>query len=218
MPATTCWSRCRTAPGSSADQGVRGHLAVGSGRRRRPAGGGGRRSGLQAMQALHTLLESSDMLTSMAIMTPRLKGLRRMLGSTGSPYLRRDSTASHYLKLLMDVSSGRRTLGAASRWRSASTAKRWSWSRRSGSAPSWAPCGSASLRPDLGCLHRSLRFRTRCASPNYPLDRSGDPHLTGMRSTLRAHHADAFGVRTEPSRLAKSSGRDGAGPDASIAA
>jgi hypothetical protein len=58
------------------------------------------------MQALHTLLESSDMLTSMAIMTPRLKGLRRMLGSTGSPYLRRDSTASHYLKLLMDAVFG----------------------------------------------------------------------------------------------------------------
>ncbi len=56
-----------------------------------------------AMIAFHTLLGGSDMLAYLAMMTPRLIELRRVLKETGSIYLHCDPTASHYLKLLMDA-------------------------------------------------------------------------------------------------------------------
>jgi len=65
---------------------------------------GGRVS--QAMQALRTFLNESDMLAYLAMMAPRLVQLRRVLRATGSIYLHCDPTASHYLKLLMDAVFG----------------------------------------------------------------------------------------------------------------
>jgi site-specific DNA-methyltransferase (adenine-specific) len=56
----------------------------------------------EAMRAFRTLLGGSDMLAYLAMMAPRLVELRRVLKETGSIYLHCDSTASHYLKLLMD--------------------------------------------------------------------------------------------------------------------
>jgi len=56
----------------------------------------------EAMQAFHAYLGESNMLAYLAMMAPRLVELRRVLKSTGSIYLHVDSTASHYLKLLMD--------------------------------------------------------------------------------------------------------------------
>ena len=61
---------------------------------------GGRVS--QAMQGLRQLLGENDMLAYLAMMAPRLMELRRVLKPTGSIYLHCDSTASHYLKQLMD--------------------------------------------------------------------------------------------------------------------
>ena len=56
-----------------------------------------------AMRAFRTLLGGSDMLAYLAMIAPRLVELRRVLKDTGSIYLHCDPTASHYLKLLMDL-------------------------------------------------------------------------------------------------------------------
>jgi DNA modification methylase len=61
-----------------------------------------------AMQAFHRLLGGNDMMAYLAMMAPRLIELRRVLRNTGSIYLHCDSTASHYLKLLMDAIFGLR--------------------------------------------------------------------------------------------------------------
>src|ERR1035437_2083488 len=55
-----------------------------------------------AMQAFRTLLGENDMLAYLSMMAPRLIELRRVMKHTASIYLHCDSTASHYLKLLMD--------------------------------------------------------------------------------------------------------------------
>jgi DNA modification methylase len=61
---------------------------------------GGRVS--QAMQAFRSFLGESDMMAYLAMMAPRLAELRKVMKSTASIYLHCDSTASHYLKMLMD--------------------------------------------------------------------------------------------------------------------
>ncbi|QMV19978.1 site-specific DNA-methyltransferase [Granulicella sp. 5B5] len=55
-----------------------------------------------AMRAFKTLLGNTDMMAYLAMMAPRFVELRRVLKETGSIYLHCDTTASHYLKLLMD--------------------------------------------------------------------------------------------------------------------
>jgi len=60
----------------------------------------------QVMQAFHTFLDGTDMMAYLAMMAPRLVELQRVLKSTGSIYLHCDSTASHYLKMLMDAVFG----------------------------------------------------------------------------------------------------------------
>jgi DNA modification methylase len=65
---------------------------------------GGRVS--QALQGLHHILGSSNMMAYLAMMAPRLAELHRVLKSTGSTYLHCDPTASHYLKILMDAIFG----------------------------------------------------------------------------------------------------------------
>lgn len=67
---------------------------------------GGRVS--QAMQAFRQLLGKSNLLAYLAMMTPRLVELHRVLKPTGSLYLHCDSTASQYLKVLMDATFGPR--------------------------------------------------------------------------------------------------------------
>ena len=56
----------------------------------------------EAMRAFRKLLGTNDMLAYMSMMAPRLVELRRALKPSGSLYLHCDSTASHYLKLLLD--------------------------------------------------------------------------------------------------------------------
>lgn len=56
----------------------------------------------QYLQALRQMVGTNDMLAYITMMTPRLVELRRVLKLTGSIYLHCDSTASTYLKLLMD--------------------------------------------------------------------------------------------------------------------
>ncbi|HZL38124.1 MAG TPA: DNA methyltransferase [Tepidisphaeraceae bacterium] len=57
----------------------------------------------RAMLSLRSLLGTSDMLAYLSMMAPRLIELRRVMKRTGSIYLHCDTTASHYLKLLMDA-------------------------------------------------------------------------------------------------------------------
>lgn len=55
------------------------------------------------LQALRGVLKTSNMMAYLTMMTPRLLELHRVLKSAGSLYLHCDPTASHYLKMLMDV-------------------------------------------------------------------------------------------------------------------
>lgn len=56
----------------------------------------------EMIQFLHAHLGRNDMLAYLVMMTIRLRELHRVLKPTGSLYLHCDSTASHYLKILMD--------------------------------------------------------------------------------------------------------------------
>jgi site-specific DNA-methyltransferase (adenine-specific) len=58
---------------------------------------------VKILEALRGFLGTSDMMAYLTMMTPRLLELRRVLKETGSIYLHCDSTAAHYLKLIMDA-------------------------------------------------------------------------------------------------------------------
>jgi DNA modification methylase len=55
------------------------------------------------LETLYKLLGGSEMMAYLAMMTPRLMQLHRVLKPTGSLYLHCDPTASHYLKIVMDT-------------------------------------------------------------------------------------------------------------------
>lgn len=57
----------------------------------------------RALVALRDLLGSSEMMAYLAMMTPRLLELHRVLKPTGVLYLHCDPTASHYLKIALDM-------------------------------------------------------------------------------------------------------------------
>ena len=58
------------------------------------------------LQALRAFLGQNDMMAYLTMMAIRLAELHRVLKPTGSIYLHCDPTASHYIKLLMDVVFG----------------------------------------------------------------------------------------------------------------
>lgn len=60
------------------------------------------------LRALHDLLvdSDSDLLAYLTMMTPRLVAMHRALKAAGSLYLHCDPTASHYLKMILDVVFG----------------------------------------------------------------------------------------------------------------
>ena len=58
------------------------------------------------VRAMSSVLGKSDMMAYLVMMAPRLVEMQRVLKDTGSIYLHCDPTASHYLKLLMDVVFG----------------------------------------------------------------------------------------------------------------
>ena len=59
-----------------------------------------------AIEALLNLIDRNQMMAYLVMMTARLVELRRVLKSTGSLYLHCDPTASHYLKLILDMIFG----------------------------------------------------------------------------------------------------------------
>jgi hypothetical protein len=80
------------------------------------------------MQAFRTFLGDTDMLAYLSMMAPRLVELRQALKPTGSIYLHCDPTASHYLKMLMDVVFGPQNFRNEVIWKRTaahSAAKRW---------------------------------------------------------------------------------------------
>lgn len=58
------------------------------------------------LRAMRSFLGENDMMAYLAMMAVRLIELHRVLKMTGSLYLHCDSTASHYLKLLLDALFG----------------------------------------------------------------------------------------------------------------
>jgi DNA modification methylase len=77
----------------------------------------------QVLRALHAFLGNSNLMAYLAMMTPRLLELRRVLKPTGSIYLHCDPTASHYLKLIMDALFGARQFRNEIIWKRADTVK-----------------------------------------------------------------------------------------------
>ncbi len=59
-----------------------------------------------ALRAFRLILGDSNMMAYLTMMAPRLMELRRVLKPTGSLYLHCDPTASHYLKVLLDMVFG----------------------------------------------------------------------------------------------------------------
>ena len=60
----------------------------------------------EMLRAMRSFLRENDMMAYLSMMAVRLLELRRVLKPTGSLYLHCDSTASHYLKILMDAIFG----------------------------------------------------------------------------------------------------------------
>ena len=59
-----------------------------------------------AIEALLNLIDRNQMMAYLVMMTARLVELRRVLKPTGSLYLHCDPTASHYLKIMLDMIFG----------------------------------------------------------------------------------------------------------------
>ena len=59
-----------------------------------------------ALRAFRLLLGDNNLMAYLAMMAPRLVELHRVLKETGSLYLHYDPTASHYLKILLDMIFG----------------------------------------------------------------------------------------------------------------
>ena len=62
---------------------------------------------VEMLDALHDFLRQSPMMAYLAMMTPRLLELHRVLKPTGSLYLHCDPKASHYLKIVLDGVMGK---------------------------------------------------------------------------------------------------------------
>lgn len=73
------------------------------------------------MSGLYEIMRDTPMMAYLANMTARLIPLRRVLKETGSIYLHCDPTASHYLKVLLDVIFGKENFRNEIAW----TYRRW---------------------------------------------------------------------------------------------
>jgi len=78
---------------------------------------------VEMMEAFHSFLKNSPMMAYLAMMTPRLVELHRVLKDTGSLYLHCDPTASHYLRMLLDGVFGSENFRNEIVWKRADTVK-----------------------------------------------------------------------------------------------
>jgi len=82
----------------------------------------------ESLQAMRLIFGDTDMLAYLSMMAPRLQELRRVLKDTGSIYLHCDPTASHYLKMILDVVFGPKNFKNEIIWKRTSahsSSKRW---------------------------------------------------------------------------------------------
>ena len=70
-----------------------------------------------ALRAFNLILGDSNMMAYLTMMAPRLQELRRVLKPTGSLYLHCDPTASHYLKIILDIVFGVENFRAEIVWK-----------------------------------------------------------------------------------------------------
>ena len=87
----------------------------------------------QAIIAMRQMLGDTDMLAYLSMMAIRLIELRRVLKPTGSIYLHCDPTASHYLKIIMDMIFGIQNSRNEIVWKRATSGSSKSIARRFGS-------------------------------------------------------------------------------------
>jgi site-specific DNA-methyltransferase (adenine-specific) len=81
------------------------------------------------LQAMRGFLRENDMMAYLAMMAARMIELHRVLKPTGSLYLHCDSTASHYLKILLDAAFGHEGYRNEVTWKRTAThndSKTWS--------------------------------------------------------------------------------------------
>jgi len=71
----------------------------------------------ELMQAMEKIIGHNDMLAYLTMMTVRLIELHRVLKKTGSIYLHCDPTASHYLKIVLDVIFGKENFRNEITWK-----------------------------------------------------------------------------------------------------
>jgi site-specific DNA-methyltransferase (adenine-specific) len=82
----------------------------------------------EMLRAMRSFLGENDMMAYLAMMAVRLLELHRVLKPTGSLYLHCDSTASHYLKILLDAVFGPRNFKNEIIWKRTfahGSARRW---------------------------------------------------------------------------------------------
>lgn len=92
----------------------------------------GSRDVARLLASLHSFLGPSNMMAYLTMMTPRIVELHRVLKPTGSIYLHCDTTASHYLRLIMDTCFGMRNFRNEISWKRTAAhnnAKRWGRNR-----------------------------------------------------------------------------------------
>jgi hypothetical protein len=124
------------------------------------------------VQALRTCLGDSDMMAYLAMMAPRLIELYRVLKPSGSIYLHCDSTASHYLKMLMVGLAGildmRRNDPVGHRSRPTPSGSATRGASRSIAARSTASGARRARRqasPDCRCAICDVRADPNCSKP-----------------------------------------------------
>jgi site-specific DNA-methyltransferase (adenine-specific) len=108
----------------------------------------------RALQACQALLGPGPRLAHLCMMAPRLRELHRVLKPTGSLYLHCDSSASHYLKLLLD------TLFGPDQFRNEII---------------WRRTGAHGPRRSFGPVHDTLFFYTKTADYFFNLVRRPYP-------------------------------------------
>lgn len=90
---------------------------------------GGNSDAAEMLRAMRGFLKENDMMAYLAMMAVRLLELHRVLEPTGSLYLHCDTTASHYIKILLDSIFGPDLFRSEIAWKRTSThsdSKTWS--------------------------------------------------------------------------------------------
>jgi site-specific DNA-methyltransferase (adenine-specific) len=125
------------------------------------------------MQSLFEIMRDTPMMAYLVNMTARLIPLKRVLKETGSIYLHCDPTASHYLKMIMDVIFGKRNYRNEIVWAYAT------------------PSASTKIFPRK---HDTIFFYTK--TDKYYFKNPRIPHKSGLHNTGQVFQAD-YGDRSE---------------------